>query len=723
MRVARYIKRKLSPYRRWLHIARISQRLGDWTRAAEALGHAERLRSSPALTVQLGHALKESGATGEAVAAYRRAAAGLPRDLDVREHLAFVLRHDGQIAQAAEVYAEMLTIDPRCLLAQRALAEFGQRRLLPALTMSRALLGEREDRLGLALGKLQDEWSVSLVTSVFSPTQYDLFRSTFPTPPPPGSGPAGLDVATLVLCQGAIAADIRATVDSITHAANGRSHVLLLLDAGEEIGERVLALPSAARIQGVHSWAEAAEALDAACSLVVTRAGAVLDPQAMSWLAFTARRTNADAIYGDHDFRIDSVPLGGWLAAPCFFGVHDPVMIAHQPSAPLLVWIKADAIPAAMTGINEQASPEEAFRTILTTKMAVTHVPRVLASYHCRSLPSLAIAAPDRRPPGPAASTPSGPSGIVAPPDRLATITVIVPTRDQATMLGRCIASLGGAAAHPARVRFVVVDNRSVEAETPDTLSRLRKSGVAVVTLDQPFNWSAINNVAAMQSRDDILVFANNDIEALVDGWDLVLERALAGEKVGAVGARLLYPDGSYQHAGITFGIAKRALSAHEGVGADGSAAGPGGRWITRHAVAAVTGAFLATRRTTFESVGGFEERLAIAYNDLDFCFRIRAAGLEVIYEPALTILHHESKTRGYNVSPAQIEWDLREQSVFVEKWGTAAHWDPGYNPQWALEGMPFDGYREPTVAEVLRHIDCQARCEPWLIPSRSGMN
>ena len=158
----------------------------------------------------------------------------------------------------------------------------------------------------------------------------------------------------------------------------------------------------------------------------------------------------------------------------------------------------------------------------------------------------------------------------------------------------------------------------------------------------------------------------------------------------------------------------------HEGVGHSGREEGAGGRWLRTRTVGAVTGAFLACTHTTFQSLGGFDERLALAYNDIDWCLRVRATGRRVLYAPAITAIHHESVTRGINDSRDRIAYDEAELTYLARKWGEALRSEPSYNPQWALGGRPFDGFREPSRSEILRWIDRAG--QPWSIkaPRRS---
>ena len=178
----------------------------------------------------------------------------------------------------------------------------------------------------------------------------------------------------------------------------------------------------------------------------------------------------------------------------------------------------------------------------------------------------------------------------------------------------------------------------------------------------------------------------------------------LQREDVGVVGARLLYPDHTIQHVGIIFG--HDGAPRHEGVGAAADDPGPLGRWQATRAVGAVTGAFLGVRATLLDEVGGFDQRLFIGYNDIDFCLRIRATGRSVLYTPVIELTHFELKTRGLNNTRDRLAWDQSELAELYRRWGRALVVDRGYNPHWSRHGQPFEWMREPPLSTILEHLD-----------------
>nr|WP_256476249.1 glycosyltransferase [Siccirubricoccus soli] len=290
-------------------------------------------------------------------------------------------------------------------------------------------------------------------------------------------------------------------------------------------------------------------------------------------------------------------------------------------------------------------------------------------------------------------------------------ISVIVPTRNGGTMLREALASLAAKAARPTLLEPLVIDNGS---DAPETLAILAGLGCPVLRLDEPFNWSRLNNQAVARTRGGILLFLNDDTRMLSEGWDLWLRRLLAEPEVGAVGARLLYEDMTIQHAGVLLGQEK--LAAHEGVGAAAEEGGPGGRWQALRAAGAVTGAFLGCRREAFLGVGGFDETsLPITFNDVDLCLKLRAAGLQVLYAPQIALLHYESKSRGHDdADRGRQERAEAEAQRLTERWGEGLLLDPGCNPHWSRWARPFSALREPSAAEIARHLAATASERPW---------
>jgi hypothetical protein len=201
----------------------------------------------------------------------------------------------------------------------------------------------------------------------------------------------------------------------------------------------------------------------------------------------------------------------------------------------------------------------------------------------------------------------------------------------------------------------------------------------------------------------------------LSTGWDQTVRELLADEEVGAVGARLLYEDNTLQHAGILFDW--NGSTIHDGLYQPVDAEGPAKRWSTTHEVSAVTGAFLATRRSSFDAVGGFDAgRLAISYGDVEFALRLRARGLRILWSPRITAIHHESKTRGLDrLDPAKAARDAEERRIVRALWPGALDLEPTLNPVWRQTLLPHRLIYWPSAERIWEYLEATARANPWL--------
>jgi O-antigen biosynthesis protein len=237
-------------------------------------------------------------------------------------------------------------------------------------------------------------------------------------------------------------------------------------------------------------------------------------------------------------------------------------------------------------------------------------------------------------------------------------VSVLIPFRDGAKLLARCLKTFQRRT-HYTHVEFVLIDNGSRQASTARLLEReASKDNTRVLRSDEPFNYARLNNLGAESARGDFLLLLNNDIEILHAHWlELLLEQAEAHD-VGAVGARLVYPDGRIQHAGVSLKLDDIAGYPYRLLGSDDPAV------VESRAVDAVTGACLLTPRTLYQSIGGLDEKhLAVAYNDVDYCLRLRERGLKTVYAAEACLLHHESISRGHTNDPA-------EAAYMVRRWG-----------------------------------------------------
>lgn len=261
------------------------------------------------------------------------------------------------------------------------------------------------------------------------------------------------------------------------------------------------------------------------------------------------------------------------------------------------------------------------------------------------------------------------------------TISVVVATRDKVELLQTCVDGLLHHTNYP-HLEIIIADNDSSEQATLDYMQQVvRDPRVQVVRWPHPFNYSAINNFAASHATGEYLCLLNNDIEILHADWLQAMVREAAQPGIGAVGARLLYPDRSIQHAGVVIGMGNAAGHAHRAL-PEGDSGYFAQAHITR-GTSAVTAACLLLKKCDFDAVGGLdEEQLAVAYNDIDLCLKLRARGLANIYTPAATLIHHESKSRGLDFSQEHLERYMAELVAFQRRWSSDTFTDPWHHPE-----------------------------------------
>ncbi len=263
-------------------------------------------------------------------------------------------------------------------------------------------------------------------------------------------------------------------------------------------------------------------------------------------------------------------------------------------------------------------------------------------------------------------------------------VSLIVPTRDRAELVAQCAAGVLTRTAY-APLELLIVDNGSVEPKTLALFEQLgRDSRVRILPAPGPFNFSALNNLAAAEARGEVLVLLNNDISMIGDDWlDELVGQALR-PNVGAVGAKLFYPDGSLQHAGVVLGVGDvpQRVAGHLYAGAGANHAGYQGHLALARNVSAVTAACLAIRRDVYLSVGAMDEAgLAVAFNDVDLCLKVRAAGYDIVWTPHAALYHHESASRGSDLAPEAAARFQREVQVMRDRWGPVLDADPFYGP------------------------------------------
>lgn len=268
-------------------------------------------------------------------------------------------------------------------------------------------------------------------------------------------------------------------------------------------------------------------------------------------------------------------------------------------------------------------------------------------------------------------------------------VSIIIPTKDEVKTLKTCISSITNRTTWP-NYEIIIVDTGSREEKTRQYYQALRpKSNITVLNWDKPFNFSAVNNFAAKSAQGEYLLFLNNDIEVQSAEWVEAMLEFCQRRDVGAVGAKLFYPDFTIQHGGVFLGIGGVAGHSHKSFPRHSE--GYYGRLAVPNNLSAVTAACLMVPTKVFKEIGGFDEGYPLAFNDIDLCLKIREKGYLIVWTPYAQLVHYESKTRGYEDTPEKQQRFKMEIDRFVGKWQP---WldkgDPYYNPNLSLTREDF---------------------------------
>ena len=267
-------------------------------------------------------------------------------------------------------------------------------------------------------------------------------------------------------------------------------------------------------------------------------------------------------------------------------------------------------------------------------------------------------------------------------------VSIVIPNKDEKETLKKCLESIWKKTSYP-NYEIILVENNSTTQEIRDYYKELDgKERVRVVYWDKEFNYSAINNFGISYAKGEYILCLNNDITVISPDW---LEELLANcqrPEVGIVGARLYYPDNTIQHAGIVLGMGGCAGSLF--VGLARSRGGYLHKAALQQDLSAVTAACFMVKKEVFEKAGGFEEKLAVAFNDVDFCLKVRHAGYLVVYNPYAELYHHESKTRGYENTEAKKRRFQEEIEYMRCHWMPDILRDPYYNENLSLKASDY---------------------------------
>lgn len=418
---------------------------------------------------------------------------------------------------------------------------------------------------------------------------------------------------------------------------------------------------------------------------------------------------DADLVYSDED-KIDA---DGVRFAPYFKPDWNPDLFLAQNSISHL-GVYRTALIRAIGGFREGFEGSQDYDLALrateqTTAERIRHIPHVL--YHWRAIPGSAALRVEEKPYAVSAArravadylARTGRAASVEPsalkvfqrvrysvPSPEPPVSILIPTRDRVDLVERCISGILERTDYR-NLEILIVDNGSQEEDSLRYLVEIgRMPRVRVLRHDAAFNFSALNNVAVRQVGGEILVLLNNDTDVIHPDWLMELVANALRPDVGAVGARLLYPNGAVQHAGVVLGLG--GVAGHAFKRKPARDPGHGGRAQLQQDYSAVTAACLAIRKGVYDEIGGLNERdLPVAFNDVDLCLRLRSKGYRIVWTPYAVLYHHESATRGTEATPARRAAFEREIKFMKDRWGEVLRRDPCYNPNLSLNTENFD--------------------------------
>lgn len=504
-------------------------------------------------------------------------------------------------------------------------------------------------------------------------------------------------------------ADRTAAPDAAIIVAGASGHAETVVSLARQVGGRCLAIAAAPGADGFRAAVQRALASGAGWVACV-RAGDVLVEHALAQMREAFALDGADVVYSDSETVLD-----GGAPQPWFKPAWNPEYALGSDYPLAFMGVRSDALRAALAGTAPDNAAQLAWCALRAVwsrgTQAIVHVPRVLyrgtsaldagerAQRHAAAAAALRALEPAATlEPFDCAAPDMAARRLVRPPAALseATVSLIVPTRDQLPLLQRCIDSLLKHAARPG-LEIIIADNDSARPETHAYFRRIARHGVRVVPVPGGFNFSRINNQAVAAARGEIIGLVNNDIEAVHAGWLDEMLGHLAAPGVGAVGAKLMWPNGMVQHGGVVLGVGD--VAGHYGNHLAEADPGDHARNQLAQQVSAVTAACLLVRKADYLALGRLDEAMfPVAFNDVDFCLRLRARGAAIVWTPWARLVHAESASRGQDDAPHKRARAQREVDGLRRRWGHVLCADPAYHPSLNLDVYtpPFTGLALP---------------------------
>ena len=260
-------------------------------------------------------------------------------------------------------------------------------------------------------------------------------------------------------------------------------------------------------------------------------------------------------------------------------------------------------------------------------------------------------------------------------------VSIIIPTKNGYKDVQRCVSSIIEKTTYQ-NYEIIMADNGSTDPKMHELYAEFEQQlpgRFFVESIDIPFNFSNINNRAAKKAHGEYLLFLNNDTEVITENWLTLMVSFAQQERIGCVGAKLLYPNNTVQHAGVILGLG--GVAGHGHYGYPHGDLGYFGRLAINVNYSAVTAACLLMKKADFDAVGGFEEAFTVAFNDVDLCLKVQALGRDNVWLHEAELYHFESQTRGYDDKGKKKKRFEQEKVMMEEKWGPLIENDPFYNP------------------------------------------
>jgi O-antigen biosynthesis protein len=425
-------------------------------------------------------------------------------------------------------------------------------------------------------------------------------------------------------------------------------------------------------------------------------AGDWLPPDALVSLVEAFENPCVQCVYTD----CDQIQADGQTAFPWFKPDWDPdLFLTHTPLHYLFA-TRPSNLDAKNPYITElDAWPWLVVEAIGDNPDAIHHIPRVL--YHRRKDAITpvhidaqrcceAVLVPDVKR---VADNNRNNTLLWADPTEWPEVSLIIPTRDHVELLQCCIESL--LKTDYPNLEIIVMDNDSAEPNALAYLNQIKDKNINVIQHPGAFNFSAINNRAVQHAKGSLIGLINNDIEAIDPQWLKAMVRHLLRPNVGAVGAKLLWPNGMVQHAGVVLGL--HGLVGHTGNDWHKDDSGYFGYNQITHSTSAVTAACLLCKREDYIAVGGLDEKdFPVNFNDVDFCLKLRQIGKRIVWTPEAQLLHAESASRGRDSTPDRRGRSARERNRLMQKWHQWITDDPYYNPNLNLDAYSYAGLAVP---------------------------